>query len=99
MTGKAHLPCRPGGRGGCRDCILQIIITVACMQGPPAMRVPMHVGSPHPVLQLVQQQHPQEARHQDCPDCPIRQRLICMQVALRQWMSRRWPMLLEKTRA
>ena len=39
--------------------------------------VPVPMLAAHLVLQLVQQQHAQEARHQDGPYCPIRHRLIC----------------------
>ena len=44
--------------------------------------MPMPVGFPHPVLQLVQQQHAKESGDQDCPNCPVGHRNICMCVVM-----------------
>ena len=81
----AHLAGHSRGRRGCS--LLQIIVAVSEVQGPPAMPMRMRMGPPHPVLELVEQQHPQEARHQHRPDSPVRQRLVCTPAVLSQGMG------------
>ena len=77
-----HLPYPSGGRRAQGNALLQVIIAAAQVRGPPPMPMPVPMGFPHPVLQLVQQQHAQEPGDQNCPNCPVGHRIICMCIVM-----------------